>query len=207
MDPTDIQKYISVMKEIELRIEVITLFLSGRRDAHYVPPTTESIGLQFRKVFELVAFASLAANRDEYSSVYSDFEEHWEAAKLVKNLRKMNPNFYPKPVVEVPSEDPRALHALKNRDPDYLTEAELVEAHGRCGALMHAANPFATAIDYPFYQRNFPIWLTRVMNLLNNHQIQLLGDPGFWLVHMKEQSDDEVHWYRFQPPGTLPPAT
>lgn len=205
MDPTDIQKYISVMKEIKLRIEVINLFLSGRLNAHYEPPTIESIGLQFRKIFELVAFGSLAANRREYSSIYSDFEKHWEAARLVKNLRKFNPNFYPRPVVEVPSDDPRAVHALNNRGPDYLTEDELVQAHGRCGALMHAANPFATPIDYSFFQRSFPIWLTRLMNLLNNHQIHLLGDPGFYLIHMKEERDDEVHWYRFQPPES--PAT
>ena len=200
MDPGDIQKYLSVMKEFKLRVEVITLFLSGRRDAHYIPTTTESVGLQLRKVFELIAFASLAANREEYSSIYNDFTKHWEAARLVKNLRKINASFYPKPVVEAPSENPVAVHALKNRDPDYLTEAELVEAHGRCGALMHAANPFADAIDYPFYQRNFPTWLTGVMNLLNNHQVHLPGDPEFYLIHMKEDSDDEVHWYRFQPP-------
>ena len=36
MDPGDIQKYLSVMKEIKLRVEVVTLFLSGRRDAHYI---------------------------------------------------------------------------------------------------------------------------------------------------------------------------
>lgn len=200
MDAGDIEKYAAVMKEIKLRAEVITLFLSGRRDAHYIPPTIESTGLQFRKIFELVAFGSLAANREEYRLIYADFEKHWEAARLVKNLRKINLNFYPKPVVEVPCADPRAVHALKNRDADYLTEGELIEAHGRCGALMHAANPFASPIDYPFFQASFPVWLTRLMNLLNNHQIQLIGDPGFYLVHMKEVGDDEVHWYRFQPP-------
>lgn len=206
MEHSDVEKYAAVMKEVKLRVEVIDLFLSGRRDAHYVPTTVECVGLQFRKIFELVAFGSLTANRKEYAAVYSDFEKHWEAARLVKNLRKINPNFYPKPMVEVPSEDPLAVHALKDRDPDYLTQAELVEAHGRCGALMHAANPFGPPIDYSFFSETFPVWLARLMNLLNNHQIQLVGDPGFWLIHMKEDSDDEVHWYRFQPPspGILP---
>jgi len=187
------------MKEIKLRTEVITLFLSGQREARYGATTVETIGLQFRKIFELIAFASLAANREEYFLIYRDFEKHWEAAKLVKNLRRVNPNFYPKPVVEVPSKEPGVVNALKNRDEGYLSETELVEAHGRCGALMHAANPFSNGIDYSFYQRRFPIWLTRMMNLLNNHQVHLPGDPGFYLIHMKEDNDDHVHWYRFQP--------
>jgi hypothetical protein len=68
---------------------------------------------------------------------------------------------------------------------------------------MHAASPFATPIDYPFFQSNFPVWLSRLMNLLNNHQIHLPGDPGFYLIHMKENRDDDIHWYRFQPPGTV----
>jgi hypothetical protein len=55
------KKYAAIMKEIKLRTEVIRLFLSGACDAHYVPTTVETIGLQFRKIFELIAFSSLAA--------------------------------------------------------------------------------------------------------------------------------------------------
>ena len=63
MDTAHIEKYAVVMKEIKLRKEVIDLFLSGERDAHYEPTTTETLGLQFRKIFELIVFASLAALR------------------------------------------------------------------------------------------------------------------------------------------------
>jgi len=195
----DIQKYAAAMKEIKLRVEVIDLFLSGQREARYTPTTVETIGLQFRKVFELIAFASLAANRAEYSSAYADFAKHWEAAKLLKNLRRINPNFYPKPVVEAPTDDPRALHRLKDRDQDYLTQDDLIEAHGRTGALMHSANPFGQPIDYPFFQQNFLVWRAKIINLLNNHQVFLLNDIGSYLFHLKETRDDEVHWYRFEP--------
>ena len=133
----DIEKYATTMKEIKLRTEVINLFLSGQREAKYVPTTVETIGLQFRKIFKLMAFASLAANRDQYARVYADFAKHWEIAKLLKNLQRINPNFYPKPVMEVPSDLPGMVHGLTDRDADYLTRAELTAAHGRCGALMH----------------------------------------------------------------------
>lgn len=196
----DIDKYVASMKEIKLRTEVIDLFMSGQRNAHYVPTTLETVGLQFRKLFELIAFASLAANQEQYSLVYADFAEHWQLAKLVKNLRRINADFYPKPIVEVPSSEPGVMHGLKDRDQDYLTEDELIEAHGRCGALMHSANPFAAPIDYAFYQSSFPVWRARAINLLNNHKVHLLGDTGFWIIHMQEDGKgSEVSHYRFEP--------
>jgi hypothetical protein len=200
MPEADIQKYAGVMKEIKLRVEVINKFLSGQLAAHYVPPTIETIGLQFRKIFELIAFASLTANREEYSKAYSDFEKDWEAAKLVKRLRLINPKFYPRPVEELPSQDPRAERQLQYRFGDYLTEQELVEAHGRCGSLMHAANPYGAPIQYDYFQKQFPTWRQRTMNLLNNHQVHLPGVPGFWLLHMQERGHNEVAYYRFAPP-------
>jgi hypothetical protein len=187
------------MKEIKLRTEVITLFLSGQREAGYVPTTIETVGLQFRKVFELIVFASLAANQYEYSRVYADFAKHWEAGKLLKNLRKINPNFYPKPVIELSSNSPGVEFELKERDHDYLTQGELAVAHGKCGSLMHAANPFAKPIDYEAYRQAFQSWQTKIVNLLNCHQVQLPDDPGFWLIHMLEDGKGkEVNWYRFE---------
>jgi hypothetical protein len=199
MDHADIYKYAEKMKEIKLRTEVMDLFLSGQREARYVPTTVETIGLQFRKIFELIAFASLAANRQQYSAAYSDFAKHWEAAKLIKNLQRINPQFYPKPVVEAPAGMPGVVYSHKPRAQDYLTQDDLVEAHGRCGVLMHAENPFAKPIDYAFYQRSFPTWRNRIINLLNNHEVHLLGDKGMYVIHMKESAHDEVSWYRFDP--------
>jgi hypothetical protein len=196
---TNIEIYGAVMKEIKLRKEVIDLFLSGRLEARFVPTTIETIGLQFRKVFELIVFASLAANQYEYSRVYADFAKHWEAGRLLKNLRKINPRFYPKPIVEVRHDRPEVVDEHKDRDQDYLTESELAAAHGKCGSLMHAANPFTKPIDYEAYKRDFHSWMTKIVNLLSSHQIHLLGDTGFWLVHMHEEGKgNEVSWYRFE---------
>jgi hypothetical protein len=201
VDLPDIEQYAQVMKEIKLRTAVIDLFLTGQRDARYIAATVETIGLQFRKIFELIAFASLAANRPQYAAAYSDFAKHWEAAKLLRKLREINPNFYPRPIIELPSKQPGIVSEFKDREQDYLTQDDLIVAHGRCGVLMHGANPFGQSINYGYYQRSFPIWKGRIVNLLNSHQVHLPDDPGFYLFHMKEVADDEVHWYRFQPPS------
>ena len=71
---------------------------------------------------------------------------------------------------------------------------------------MHARNPYGQPLDYVVYGSKLPYWQQRIMNLLNSHQVHLVGHPGFYLIHMKEDQDDEVHYYEFTPPppGALP---
>lgn len=201
---TDMEKYAEIMKEIKARTEFIDAFLYGQCDTTFVFTTTETVGLQFRKVFELIAFASLAANRNKYSSVHANFSKHWEAAKLLRNLHRINPNFYPAPVREVKSDQPDTPIALESLDQGYLTQADLTEAHGRCGALMHGSNPFGNSIDYAFFQESFPIWRAKFVNLLNSHKVHLLDDTGFYLFHMREEGNNEISWYRLELIGVTP---
>lgn len=198
-DP-DIQKYSVLMKEVKLRMAVIDYFISGQGHALYQPPTLESACLQLRKILELIAFGSLVANADAYTSVYSKVSKHWQAADLLRELSKVNPEFYPVPVIEVASNVPRVLHQLKKREGDFLTKEEFPEVYGRCGVMAHAANPYGKGIDYDYYSKALPSWRTRIINLLNNHEIHLLNRPGMYVIHMKEEGDEEVHWYKFQPP-------
>lgn len=191
-------RYAAMMKEIKLRTELITSYLKGDTIANYHAIAIESVGLQFRKIFESIMFSSLAANRKEYVSTYRNFESHWEVSKLVKNLTKINPDFYPKPVIEESSTVPGVLHNLKDRSDDFLTKSKLVEAYGRCGELLHAPNPYGKELDYGFYERLFPIWLTSTINLLNNHVIRLAHSPNIFIVHMQETGkENEVSWYYF----------
>ena len=187
------------MEELKLRINVIDFFLSGKGHALYQPPTVESCCLQLRKILELIAFASLVANKDIYSAAYTTFATHWHAARLLRDLANVNPDFYPKPVVEMPSRIPGGVNDLKDRDPDYLTKHDFVTVYDECGAIMHAPNPYGTAIDYSRYQQQLPVWRAKIMNLLNSHKIHLINNPGFYLIHMKGDPDDKVHSYKFEP--------
>jgi len=116
----------------------------------------------------------------------------------LKSLSAINPEFYPVPVVELPSDQPGVKHQLKERDPDYLTREKFVELYGRCGVIMHAANPFGRGINYEFYKANLPLWRQQIINLLNNHQIRLKDSHEFYLIHMKEERDEKVHFYKFE---------
>lgn len=188
------------MEEVKLRINAVDFFLTGGGHALYQPTSVESVGLQIRKVLELIVFGSLVANRDIYSAAYEKFASHWNARLLLRDLERVNPNFYPKPVVEMPSSDTRALRQLKDRQNDYLTKNEFESAYEKCGSIMHAENPYGSRIDMKYFMEKLPIWRTQIVHLLNDHQIKLLNEPGFYLIHMKENQDDKVHFYRFAPP-------
>jgi len=165
----------------------------------YQPTTIESVGLQLRKILELVAFGSLVANKESYSLAYEKFATHWNARLLLRDLERVNPDFYPKPMVETPSADPRALLQLKDREADYLTREEFERAYEKVRAIMHAANPYGSQTDFKYFLEKLPAWRTQIVNLLNNHKVRLLNDSGFYIIHMKEEGDDKVHYYRFDP--------
>jgi hypothetical protein len=196
----DGEKYCNLMEEIKLRINVVTYFLSGQGHALYEPSTLESICLQIRKILELVAFGSHVANKEAYTAVFTKISKAWNANDILIELEKVNPDFYPVPIVELPSGVPGVKTRHEKRVGDYLDETEFKEVYGRCGAMAHAANPYGKGIDYGYYARMLPVWRTRIVNLLNAHNIQLLGNPGIYLIHMTEHGDDRVKFYRFQPP-------
>jgi len=187
------------MEEIKRRTGVVDFFLGGKGHALYQPTTIESICLQLRKILELIAFGSLVANKESYSAVYAKFATNWNARLLLRDLERVNPDFYPKPVVEVPSPDPKVRRHLENRQLDYMTKQEFERIYEKCGAMMHADNPYGSRIDYKYYLERLPAWRTQAVNLLSNHQVRLLNEKGFYLIHMKENQDDKVHFYRFEP--------
>ena len=190
-------KYASLMKEIKLRVQVIDHLASGGGNALFVPTTVECIYLQIRKVLELVAFGSLIANKTLYSQIHRDFAKHWNARLLVNDLRRINPNYYPRAIHEVPQEDPsKSTHFVDRQDS--LSEPEFVELYERCGRFLHADNPFGSRADWGRYRKEFAQWRQKLLNLLNSHTIRLVDETRFYLVHMKEQGDEEIHWYEFQ---------
>jgi hypothetical protein len=85
------------------------------------------------------------------------------------------------------------------RTEGFLTADQLIKAHGRCGKLLHAANPFGQAIDYAFYHQSFVEWHRLIIGLLNCHQVRLRNDPNMWLIQMGDFSTDDVSYNVFAP--------
>ena len=194
-------KYADQMEDVKRRTEVIDAVASGQLGTLYKATAVELIYLQFRKTLELIAMASLVANRAAMEQVYSPrrLGRYWNADDLLKDIGRINPDFYPHPITEVPSQDPRVKSDLQDRTGDFLSKDDFRHLYNKvCGALMHAANPFGKAIDYDGLIAEIPAWRIKIINLLNCHQIKLVDDENMYLVHMKEERDNKVHVYTFQ---------
>ncbi len=185
------------MEEIKRRVNVINFLYSGSGHNLYEPTTIESIYLQFRKILELIAMGSLIANKKIMTKARDGIEKSWNAELILKDIGRLNPDFYPKPITENKSSDPKVVSNWEDRNDDFLTKKEFVRLYKRSGAIMHADNPLGKKTNYSAYKSQIPSWRDKIMNLLNTHQIRLVNDTNIYLIHMKEDRDDKVHGYTF----------
>ncbi len=194
-------KYADQMEAVKRRTEVVDAAIGGQIGALHMPAAVELVYLQFRKILELIAMASLVANRAAMEQLYSPrrLGRYWNADDLLKDIERINPDFYPHPIIEVPSQDPRVKSGLQDRVGDFLSKDDFKHLYNRvCGTLMHAANPFGKALDYNDLLIGVPAWRTKIINLLNCHKIKLVNDENMYLVHMEEERDNKAHVYTFQ---------
>ena len=199
MKEPDIEIYISVMEEIKRRTTVIYSFLQGTSNALYKATQIESIYLQIRMILELIALSSIAANKSIFEENQRKFHKHWKPSKILNDIENLNPNYYPEPIREVPSNQKGMINDLQPIKDGYLTKEELISIYGRTGNILHARNPYKEQINYKKYEDQIPKILRKIKCLLNSHKISLLGDHDFfYLIHMKEERDDRVHYYKFQ---------
>lgn len=187
------------MEEIKRRVTVIQFFLSKPSTTPFAATTIESACLQVRKILELIALASLVANKFEFANQNEKFSKVWNARLILQDIERINADFYPKPIKEVPGKHPNDVPELISVKSGYLTRTDFLNVYEKCGKIMHADNPFGGKADLSYFEKQLPKWLDLIMNLLSNHTIKLANDENMYVIHMKEDRDDHVHGYTFAP--------
>ncbi|MBK5970982.1 hypothetical protein CCR91_20000 [Thiorhodovibrio winogradskyi] len=185
------------MVEIKRRIEVISSLIRKEIAVKYHATHVETMVLQLRMILELIALSSLAANREIFEANRRKFEDHWRVSKIIKDVEALNQNFYPMPILQLETPGGPAEQEFILRADGFLTKDELVEVHGRCGAVLHAANPYGKKANYGQFEQEVPTWVTKVMTLLADHKIQLLDDESFYFVRMEDPTDKRVHLWTY----------
>jgi len=204
----DMARHAECMEEIKRRVEVVEHFLSGQGQALYLQTTVASIALQLRAILELIALASLVANRAQYTALREqfgkDYRTDWHPMNILRDIERINPGFYPRPTRQVLDPDSGSVRETVVVDDGYLTRDELETLHGRLGRFLHADNQFAPSPDYRAFLDEVPGWLSKITTLLNHHQVQLVdNDHKLWvLMHAKE--DGCAHVWLFEKVADLP---
>lgn len=186
------------MEEIKRRTLVVTRLLSREVTTCYRVTDIETIFLQLRNVLELIALGSLVANVDEYSRQQKKFAQHWHAARILDDLRAVNPNFYPVPGVQVKDQTTGKVRAVESPKKPFLTKTDFVTLYEMCGGILHAENPFGQPRDIAKYEKEMGAWLDKTVALLNHHQMQLLDSDLMWWVIMRAENDGRVHAFIMQ---------
>lgn len=179
--------YHDCLYEIKRRIDVIADHLNGVTNEKYFIIEVETVCLQFRKILEKIALMSLVANKELYAKENDKFAKHYHAKKIMNDLERINPNFYPVPIKRVEHEN--KLDEWIKIENGYLTKEELIEIYEKCGGMMHAQNPFAGEKPLKEIQECFPEWLEKICILLKHHQIELVGGEVM-IVALLERSDN-----------------
>ena len=192
MDEINLKKYANIMKEIKFRINYLLVGINKFPNNIFM---IETQYLQIRKVLELISLASLVANEDVFKKYKDKYDKMYNARLILQDIKRINPNYYPRPIIEYRNE---SINIWEDCKSGFLTEKEFIKLYNKCGKLMHAHNPFSAPIDYAKFQLNLPKWIDKIMRLLNSHTIKLINSNDVYLIHMQEDSDDEIHYYIFK---------
>ena len=191
-------KYADCMEEIKKRTEVVDGFLTGRCHAMFLQSTVESVALQIRKILELIALASMAANRSEYAQHRKNFQKDWNAKRILETLERANPQFYPTPNKQVVDKNTGKVISLQNVRSGFLTKQDFKTLFDSCSRILHADNPFSTKQDPKAFLNSVPGWMEKIRRLLNHHTIQLIDDDRMLWVLMKGKTDGKAHVWEFE---------
>jgi hypothetical protein len=191
------KEYCGCMEEIRNRSSVIANLLSGsatlgRQDYDY-----ELVALHLRKILELIAFGSVIGNLEKYFQTFANAHKHWNAEKILADLEKVNPHFYPVPV-DIGQRDERGITDVRDSSREHLTRAEFVTLYNRCGAALHIPNSIKAkrVIDFIHHPG---VWLQKIHGLLETHYIALPEDGNVWLVFLNDQKTNRVRAFKAGP--------
>ena len=181
----DIQGYIDCMEEIKQRWEINKEFVQKRRGTGNRITDAEFICLQFRKILELIALASLCAHREKYEKVRSSFRTDWNADRIFKIVEKINPEFYPEPCVETIDPMKKKIVKVDTKKAGFLTREEFKIVLNRTSEFLHAANPYSfKPADLDALWESFTEWHGKIFELLRIHIVHLLDEKRQYWVQM-----------------------
>lgn len=194
----NLTRYCALMTEIKKRTQAISHMLMGFTKTSYKATNIEFMCLQIRKMLELISMGSLVLNKEEFEAIGQRYAQYWNARLILQDIERLNPNFYPIPIQEVPSTRPGVTNDLQNKINGFLTREDFVKVYEKCGKMMHANNPFGSQADFDYYTAKIPVWKDLIIGLLDCHIIHLKGVEGFYIIHMHEDGKNDAQGYFFE---------
>lgn len=149
----------------------------------------ESAALQLRKAMEAIAFSAIAPNKQQYAAIRkqaakpADFSKDWQADSIFLVLSKVNPDFYPDPVLQPTQVAPNAWHFGKPLY-GYMKRNSFETMYKRLGKFLHADNPWGVDKGWAQLSSDIHDAIAKLRALLKKHRtiIRAPGFNGVWIV-------------------------
>lgn len=201
-----LQLYIQQMELIKRRIEVIDSIIQKKSHTTlYEASNIELCCLQLRKCIELIVMSSLVANSEIYLEMYNRLGRDWKAPLISKDLKRINPKFYPTPI-RIVQHDDRPDEFIEFDAGDYISCDTLMDYYEKIGAIMHSENPFGNPVDYSEYKVLVEKCRDEIINLLDIHLAHLSDGKSMLYVAMQSATEGKVHVTYFQIKNEAPPT-
>lgn len=176
--------YVNCMEEIRDRVNLIHSVGAGQVTTGHQAFDVELVFLQLRKILELIAYASLTANKDKYSAAHAQFAKHWRAKAILQELEKINPGFYPMPI-EQPQLQPDGVKHCPAVVDKFLTKDDFAVLYDKTSDILHVGNPFDARPPKLNIKYSTKEWVSRIQTLLRLHVMHLV-DGRKWVVQIPE---------------------
>lgn len=163
--------YANCMEEVKKRTNSIKSILMRESSTLYPITNTEFMALQLRKILELISLANLVANKEQYEEIRKEFYKDWNAKRIIKKIKIINPNYYPVGIQRIPQKD---QYRWEDKTENILTEDLFIKAYDDMSCILHSKNPFSdSAIYLNDVNSNISVTLSLITNLLNEHIVRL----------------------------------
>lgn len=149
-----------------------------------------------RKALETIAFASIAPNKVKYQSYRSradnnpDFKKDYKASSIIKTLSKINPDFYPVPLLPAKQLQNGTWH-FERKTENIFDKKLFIALYDKLGRYLHADNPWSGDKAW----ENFALGLTEGIYLIRNMlelYFTVIRTPEFSGVWVLEKNNNVV---------------
>jgi len=185
--------YAALMTDAKQRIGLVRQLDEGSITTTRTEFDLELACLSLRRVLELIAFSSLAANRAAYAKHHADFDKHWKAGKILDKLERINPEFFPVPVTGLGSGH------LEPIPGPYLTRAEFSTLYDITSEVVHTWNPYKSGPRVIDLIRPVKEWAQLTWQLLSVHMLRVAESEKRLIVQMHHPEDGQVHVFVVEP--------
>ena len=200
-DARRLQAYANCMGQIKARIALVDQFLAEWRSQSVATDLAcELAALQLRKIYELIAFSAMSADLQKYSAVKGAFARDRNFAEIIARLSKLNPDFLPKPILRVSSQEMGVNWHMEERPEAALSKDDLLYRHGFLGKFLHASNPFGAGNNPSAALLRFDTWVREIAALLSQHRYVVGPNQEGYIIELHGHDEDvTAHYYQVRP--------